>query len=113
MEIIKIKIKEIIRRVVENVVEKKNVAAVAFTPMAVQIILMVLVNSMVVDEVDEVDGVDEVDEVEEVAKEEVDSKIDQCQKLYRKFHKIKNKMGKFVVCNGLLGRNYLQQVQTR
>ena len=110
MEIIKIKIKEIIRRVVENVVEKKNVAAVAFTPMAVQIILMVLVNSMVVDEVD---GVDEVDEVEEVAKEEVDSKIDQCQKLYRKFHKIKNKMGKFVVCNGLLGRNYLQQVQTR
>ena len=80
MEIIKIKIKEIIRRVVENVVEKKNVAVVAFTPMAVQIILMVLVNSMVVDEVDGVDEVDEVDELdEEVAKEEVDSKIDQCQ----------------------------------
>ena len=52
----------------------------AFTPMAVQIILMVLVNSMVVDEVDGVDEVDEVDELdEEVAKEEVDSKIDQCQ----------------------------------
>ncbi len=65
------------------------------------------------DGTDEADEADEADEVEEVAKEEVDSKIDQCQKLYRKFHKIKNKMGKFVVCNGLLGRNYLQQVQTR
>ena len=70
MEIIKIKIKEIIRRVVENVVEKKNVAAVAFTPMAVQIILMVLVNSMVVDEVDGVDEVDEVDEGDEGDEEE-------------------------------------------